>query len=71
MATTEGESVMPREHSWIVQICDHHAVTFKAQYWAFDLIKDALKQKSKCGACKLDMPINIKKVNIILEDGDY
>jgi dissimilatory sulfite reductase (desulfoviridin) alpha/beta subunit len=71
MATSERESVMGKQHNWIVQICDHHAVTFNAQYWAFELIKDALKQKSKCGACKLDMPINIKKVDIILEEGDY
>ena len=62
---------MGKEHNWIVQICDYHAVTFKAQYWAFELIKDALKQKNKCLSCKLDMPINIKKVDVILEEGDY
>jgi len=59
---------MSKQHNWIVQLCDYHAIKFSAAYWAFDFIKEALKQKGTCSMCKLDMPINIKRVDIILED---
>jgi hypothetical protein len=68
MAATESESLMAKEHNWIVQLCEYHAVKFSADYWAFRAIKDALSIKDKCSMCKLDMPLNIKRVDIILED---
>lgn len=70
MATPEGESVMSKNHNWIIQLCEYHAVKFSATYFAFGIIKDAIKSKGSCQACSLDMPINITKVDITLDEDE-
>ena len=61
---------MEKDHNWIVQLCDYHAVKFSASYFAFRMIKDAIREKGSCQACVLDMPMNIKKVDIVMYDED-
>ena len=61
---------MAKQHNWVIQLCDCHAAKFSASYYAFEVIKDALKVKGSCHACKLDMPRNILKVDIVLDEGE-
>jgi hypothetical protein len=55
-----------KQHNWIIQLCDYHAAKFTASHYVFAVIKDALQAKGSCHACTLDMPTNIKKVDIML-----
>ena len=62
---------MSKQHNWVIQLCDYHAAKFTASYFAFEVIKEALKAKGSCHACKMDMPVNILKVDILIdEDGE-
>ena len=68
MVNGEGVKNVAKQHNWIVQLCDYHAAKFTASYFAFEVIKEALKAKGSCHACKMDMPVNIEKVDIILDE---
>jgi predicted short-subunit dehydrogenase-like oxidoreductase (DUF2520 family) len=59
---------MAKQHNWVVQLCDYHAAKFTASYFAFSVIKDALQAKGSCHACKMDMPHNIVKVDIVVDE---
>ena len=62
--------IMTKQHDWIIQLCDCHAVKFSASYYAFQTIQEALRSKKSCTACKLDMPKNILKVDITFDEGE-
>jgi len=70
MAASESESLMSKNHNWIIQLCEYHAVKFSATYFAFGIIKDAIKSKGSCQACLLDMPINISKIDITFDESE-
>jgi hypothetical protein len=57
---------MANNNNWIVQLCDYHAIQFEADYVVCRIIKEALQQKGSCQMCKLDIPENIKRVDILL-----
>lgn len=61
---------MSKQHNWVVQLCDYHALKFDSTYSVYQTIKEALKDKSGCAACKLDVPPNIQKIDILLTDED-
>jgi hypothetical protein len=65
MATSEGESVMKdNTMDWLLQLCDHHSIRFRCNYYAFLTIQEALRAKGKCLRCKLDIPSDIQPVNV-------
>lgn len=61
-----GSQEMDKSHNWIVQLCDYHAIKFNSDYLVSQLIKEAIRERGKCGACLIDAPLNIMKVDITL-----
>lgn len=59
---------MSKQHDWIVQLCDYHAIKFSSSYYAFQTIKEALREKGKCKSCELNMPETIKSVKVEFHD---
>jgi hypothetical protein len=56
------EAVNPLQ-SWLLQLCEHHAIRFRSDYYAFLTIQEALRAKGKCLRCKLDIPEGIERVH--------
>ena len=50
--------------SWLLQLCEHHSIRFRSDYYAFLTIQEALRAKGKCLRCKLDIPTSIERVHI-------
>jgi len=57
------EALNPMQ-SWLIHLCDHHSIRFRADYYAFLTIQEALRAKGKCIRCKIDIPEGIDMVHI-------
>jgi hypothetical protein len=55
------EAMNPAQ-SWVLELCDHHTIRFRSDYYAFITIQEALRAKGKCLRCKLDIPTDIQIV---------
>lgn len=63
--------IMEKQYNWVVVLCDYHAVKFDSIYSVSQTIKEALKDKAGCISCKLDMPANIQKLDVVLIDEEH
>jgi hypothetical protein len=57
------EALNPAQN-WLLELCDHHSIRFRCNYWAFLTIQEAMRAKGKCVACKLDIPNKIELLHI-------